>query len=70
MTTTDHVSDAAGRTGDDVLAVIKLADIFPNVGAADTCVDLDLSAILVLCVWGGGGGSSTLRYSPRARMTD
>jgi len=48
MTTTDHVSDAAGCAGDDVLAVVELADIFSDVGAADTSVALDLSPMLGL----------------------
>ena len=66
MATTNHVDYTAGGAGHDVLAIVKFADVFADVGAANTSVALDLKTLV--CVW--GWGRCTLRYSPRARMTD
>lgn len=72
MATTDHVDYAARSARDDVLAIVKFADVFADVGATDAGVALDLRGLVCLrrgrSGWGGVGG--TLRYSPRARMTD
>ena len=69
MATTNHVDYTAGGTGNDVLAIVKFADVFADVGAADTGVALDLKQLVYVGRFGDGEGF-TLRYSPRARMTD
>ena len=48
-----------------MLSIVEFADIFADVGAADTSVTLDLEGCEM-----GVGWESTLMYSPRARMTD
>src|ERR1700738_2536117 len=46
-----------------MLSIVKFADVFTDIGAADTGVALHLLS-------GGKQDEGTLRYSPRARMTD
>lgn len=60
---TDHVGDATGRAGDDVLAVFELADVFADVGAADARVALHVHVVAeghddgldLGCEFAGGG---------------
>jgi hypothetical protein len=40
VTPSDHVSDTAGTTRYNVLSIFELADIFADVGPANTCVTL------------------------------
>jgi len=68
VATTDHVDYSAWGAGNDVLAIVEFADIFADVGAADAGMALDLESGLVGFFRVESGG--TLRYSPRARMTD
>jgi hypothetical protein len=46
VSTTDHVGDTAGGAGDDMLTIVEFADVFPNIGAPDTGVTLDLPLVV------------------------
>ena len=54
MATTNHVDYTAGGTGNDVLAIVKFADVFADVGAADTGVALDLTQLVYVGRFGIG----------------
>ena len=41
----NHVEYSAGRSGDDVLSVIELPDVFADICAADACVTLNRHVI-------------------------
>jgi hypothetical protein len=52
MAATNHVDYTAGGTGHDMLAIVKFADVFADVGAADTGVALDLKQLAYVGRWG------------------